>query len=177
MKEIWRKAAGYEDLYMVSNLGRVMSMDYRHTGKPKILKPIEQKGGYMSIHRKSHGKRIAIHRLVAETFIPNPKHLPCVNHINEDKQDNSVENLEWCDHFYNNTYGDRIKKMIKTREGRAEWKTEFRYVVQCSKDGEVIAKFPSCTAAGRAIGIDRTGINNCALGKQKTAGGYKWFYE
>lgn len=175
MSEIWKPAPGYEDLYLVSNLGNIMSLDYRHTGEQKILKP-KKKGEYLSIHRNNRGKDIRVHRLVALAFIPNPNNLPCVNHINEDKHDNRACNLEWCDAQYNNTFGNRLNKMSKTRRERNE-RSHFGNVMQYTLDGELISTFRSTVAASKATGIERSSINRCALGQFKTAGGYKWVYD
>ena len=115
--EEWRDIKGYEGKYQVSNLGRVKSLNYRgNTNKEHILKPRELRGGYRQIKLYKNGSReyYLIHRLVAETFIPNPNNLPCVNHkIDnfEHRSDNRVENLEWCNHKYNNNYGNRNKRI------------------------------------------------------------------
>lgn len=175
MKEIWKPAPGYEDLYLVSNLGNIMSLDYRHSGKQKNLKP-RKSGKYLSIHRNNRGRHVAIHRLVALAFIPNPNNLPFVNHINEDKHDNRACNLEWCDSRYNNTYGNRLNKMAKTRKERTE-RSHFGNVMQYTLNGELISTFCSTVAASKATGIERSSINRCALGQFKTAGGYKWVYD
>ena len=175
MEEIWKAAPGYEDLYLVSNFGNIMSISYKHTGVPKILKP-KKRGAYLSIHRNSNGGDIAIHRLVALAFVPNPNNLPCVNHINEDKHDNRACNLEWCSTQYNNTYGNRINKMVHTRRGRTS-RTHFGDIMQFTIGGELVSIFCSTVAASKKTGIDRSSINRCALGQAKTAGGYKWVYE
>ena len=174
MEEIWKPVVGHEDMYRVSNLGRVMSINYRHTGKPHILTP-KKRCGYMAIHRRSNGGDIAIHRLVAEAFIANPDNLPCVNHINEDKCDNRACNLEWCTHQYNNTYGNRLIKMANTRKS-SKTKTHKGDIYQYSITGEYIATFTSTISASAETGIERSSINKCALGQTKTAGGYKWSY-
>lgn len=175
MDEIWKDVEGHEGVYMVSNLGRVMSLDYRHTGKKKILKPIKIANGYLGVHRRNYGGKWPIHRLVAKAFIPNPNNYPCVNHKNENKGDNRACNLEWCDHQYNNTYGNRLKKMANTRRNGV--RTHTGNVLQYSIDGELISTYPSTIAASKATGIERSGINRCALGVHHTAGGYKWVYE
>ena len=104
MEEIFKDIKGYEGLYQVSNFGNVKSLDYRHTGKERLLKQAIDKHSYHRICLWSYGepKWFSIHRLVAESFIPNPDNLPCVNHKDENKHNNHVDNLEWCTYEYNN---------------------------------------------------------------------------
>ena len=114
MKEIWKDIEGYEGLYQVSNLGRVKSFPRigTHARKIKIIKIMEDRIGYKFIHlsKNNKQKRKSIHRLVAETFIPNPNNYPCINHIDECKENNKVNNLEWCTYSYNNNYGTKISR-------------------------------------------------------------------
>lgn len=129
VKEIWRPVVGYECLYKVSNKGGVKSIDrYENNAhknglrfrKGKILKQMTNKKGYPYVHlcmgSKSVSKRI--HRLVAEAFLPNPNNYPIVNHKDENKQNNCVENLEWCNNRYNCNYGTSINRMLKTKKER-----------------------------------------------------------
>jgi hypothetical protein len=122
MQEIWRDVKGYEGFYMVSNLGRVKSLDrYVSRGcrypnkfqyvKGKILSP-NKGGSYLQVVLNKGGKSkpFLVHRLVAEAFIDNPNNYPCVNHIDENKKNNCVDNLEWCTYKYNNEYNGRIEK-------------------------------------------------------------------
>lgn len=113
MIEEWRPVIGYEGLYEVSSLGRVRSLDKYVKGKGyrlhkgKVLSPTKNKNGYLKVNLHCNGKRktITVHRLVAQAFIPNPDNLPQVNHRDEDKTNNRVENLEMCDVKYNLSYG------------------------------------------------------------------------
>lgn len=117
MNEEWRDIDGYEDLYQVSNMGRVLSLKFNHTeNNPKILKPIELLG-YLVVNLYKDGKMksFKIHRLVAKAFIPNPDNLPEVNHKDENKFNNVVDNLEWCTTKYNINYGTAISRSSKTR--------------------------------------------------------------
>ena len=97
-KRVWKDIPGYEGKYQVSNDGKVRSLNYKRTGKTKILKQNTNKDGYKTLLLCKNGKVKAyyIHRLVAIVFIPNPHNLPSVNHLNEVKTDNRVENVEWC---------------------------------------------------------------------------------
>ena len=122
MIEEWRPIEGYEGLYEVSSYGRVRSLDrfivdslgHKRFYKGKVLSPIKDKNGYLSV-KLQEGNKHNIHRLVAEAFLPNPDNLPQVNHKNEVKSDNCVDNLEWCDQAYNNLYGTRLERFIKTK--------------------------------------------------------------
>ena len=115
MIEEWRPIVGYEGLYEVSNLGRVRSLDrYVKCGyeayrlqKGKVLSPTKDTNGYLKVVLNCNGKHksINVHRLVTEAFLPNPDNLPEVNHKDEDKTNNRVENLEWCTRKYNVNFG------------------------------------------------------------------------
>lgn len=116
--EIWKDIQGYENKYQVSNQGRVRALHYRGTNNIKLVY-IKRRKGYcqVSLWKNSSRKMFLVHRLVAQAFIPNPKNLPQVNHKDENKCNNCVNNLEWCDQAYNNKYGtrlDRVKKTLNT---------------------------------------------------------------
>lgn len=112
--EIWRDVVGYEGLYLISNMGRVRSLITNGwtKGKNGILSPGTTRKGYSMVVLSKEGKPTskAIHRLVAEAFIPNPLNLPQINHKDENKKNNKVENLEWCDAKYNTNYGGRCER-------------------------------------------------------------------
>ena len=120
MKEEWRPVVGYEDLYEVSNTGQVRSLDkYDSLGVfwiGKLLSKLKVRGYFMVKLRKDGiQKMCSVHRLVAQAFIPNPLGLPQINHKDEVKTNNRVENLEWCTAKYNNNYGTKNKRMIDTK--------------------------------------------------------------
>lgn len=131
MNEEWRPIEGYEGLYEVSNTGRVRSLDmYVKIGygsyrlhKGKVLSPGKNKDGYLliNLHCNEKNKKCLVHRLVAQAFIPNPDNLPQVNHKDEDKLNNRVENLEWCDAKYNINYGSRKDKERDTKIKNGYW--------------------------------------------------------
>lgn len=102
MEEQWKNISGYEDLYQVSNYGRVRKTN----GKNNYLTPYCRSDGYEQVVlcKNSKTKTIRIHRLVAQAFIPNPSNLPEINHKDENKLNNNVDNLEWCDSSYNKNY-------------------------------------------------------------------------
>ena len=123
MKEIWKDIKGYESLYQVSNLGRVKSLarkvikkNYVSFKKERILKQQTDRYGYKKVilQRNYQIKTFSIHRLVAEAFLENPYHLPQINHKDENKENNCVLNLEYCDSKYNNNYGTRNKRVSET---------------------------------------------------------------
>lgn len=123
---VWKDIEGYEGIYQISNYGevmRLMSYDSRnHLRNSKILKQRKNKDGYMvvGLHKNSKEKKYLVHRLVAKAFISNPNKLPEINHIDENKQNNSVPNLEWCNRKYNVNYGNAQKKRVETRFGEKE---------------------------------------------------------
>ena len=122
IEEIWRPIPGYEGLYEVSSYGRVRSLDrfivdslgHRRFYKGKVLSPIKDKYGYLSV-KLQKGNKHNIHRIVAQVFIENIDNLPQVNHKDENKSNNRVDNLEWCDQAYNNLYGTRLERLINTK--------------------------------------------------------------
>lgn len=118
--EIWKDVIEYEGLYQVSNLGRVKSLNYKHTGKERILKSIRNKDGYWKVALYKNGKRktLSVHRLVVTAFIePIPKGL-VVNHIDENPANNCVENLEICTHKKNLNHGTCQARRLAARKGR-----------------------------------------------------------
>ena len=118
--EEWRSIRGYEGLYEVSSYGRVKSLErydrFNRKIVSKILKPSYNTSGYYIVRLCNNGfmKSKLVHRLVAQTFIPNPNNLPIINHKDEDKLNNRVDNLEWCDSKYNNNYGTSQQRRIQT---------------------------------------------------------------
>ena len=129
--EIWKSIDGYDGKYQVSNLGRVKSVfttyvtnnGLRKKYRDVILKPMVQKNGYLYVCLWSENKKknCLIHRLVAQAFVPNPYQHPEVNHKDEDKNNNSAVNLEWCEHIYNMNYGTVEKKISTANTGRIPW--------------------------------------------------------
>lgn len=101
----YKEIPGYEGIYFIDSLGNVMN-------KNKLLKPFKDKDGYLKVRLYKNGyKNYFIHRLVAIAFISNEQNLPCINHINEIKNDNRKENLEWCTVKYNNRYSKKHNKL------------------------------------------------------------------
>lgn len=171
--EEWRPVVGAEEDYIVSNLGNVASLNYNHTGECRLLKQNLSRG-YQRVAIVKNGKYLSVkvHRLVAEAFIPNPEGLPQVNHKDEDKTNNAVWNLEWCDCHYNINYGTGLKRRSKARVENGKGKA----IKQIDKSGNTITFFTNVASAARKTGIPRSNIFKALKGKYKTAGNYKWEY-
>lgn len=187
MQEIWKDIPEYEGLYQVSNLGRVRSVDrYVNSNirnnnkvlrKGKILKPAKTKT-YLSVGLCNGKKQKTknIHQLVAQAFIPNPNNYNCINHKDENKYNNNVNNLEWCTRKYNNNYGKRLNKISKSLINNPKI---CKKVNQYDKNHNFIKQWESTMEIERKLGIKNTHISDCCLKKEhyKTAGGYIWEYE
>ena len=171
--EYWTAVVGFEGLYEVSSKGRVRSVPRKGKGigsggyrKGGILKTSISNSGYIVAHLNKDGKSYTkyVHRLVAQAFIPNPNNYPVINHRDENKQNNCVENLEWCTKEYNEGYGSRNKKISDKHKVK----------VLAYKDGELIGLFDSQILAAKVLNIQQPNISACCLGKIKK-GNYKGF--
>ena len=173
MKEIWKDIPDYNG-YQISNLGNIKN-DYIWTGsmyiyKPHTLKPHIDRKGYATIHLKN--KTYKIHRLVALIFIPNPDNLPQVNHIDGNKQNNKVENLEWCSCKQNITHAI-INNLINNRYDKNYRSSK---VMQYDKYFNLINCYNSIIEAVEKTNVASSSISQCCSLKRKTAGGYIWRY-
>lgn len=168
MPEIWRDIKDYEGLYQISNLGRVRSLDrfikqalqYRLL-KGRVKPCNKNPNGYLKINlcKNGNSKTFLVHRLVAQAFLPNPNNLPEVNHKDENKENNYVDNLEWCTSRYNNGY------------------SHGKPVLQYTLDGQFVAEYPSAAEASRKNKIIVQNICSCCNYIIKSAGGYIWKYK
>lgn len=175
MNEIWKDIEGYEGYYQVSNLGNVRSVDRViisndgivrvRKGKAKTLK---DHNGYKRVKLNKDGKEklFLVHRLVAQTFIPNPSNLPCINHKDEVKSNNRIDNLEWCTHRYNRMYG--------TTEERRRPKLA-KKVYQYTLDGELVNVWPSLAECTKDT-FDNGSVSKACNGKLKTYKGFIFSY-
>lgn len=161
--EEWKDVAGYNGKYQVSNWGNVRRK--KKDGFYERVHFSHNEKGYLRVmlFNGKKGKLCIVHRLVAQAFIPNPNNLPQVNHKDEDPTNNHVENLEWCDNWYNTHYGNHYKR-ISIAKSKA--------VAQYSLDGKLINTFYGAREATRITGI--RDVSYCASGKLKTAGGFVW---
>lgn len=180
----WKSIEGYEGIYMVSENGDVMRDD--SVRKPHILATLVNNSGYHTVNlsKNCKQKRFLVHRLVAKAFIPNPNNLSEVNHIDCNKNNNSVGNLEWV---------SRSENLLHAfKNGRKPF-TEKQYVSSCNnlkkatlsiavpiamldKNDKVLRTFSSITEATQLTNISGCHICNCCKGRRKTAGGFKWKY-
>lgn len=182
-QEKWKPVVGYEGYYEISSLGRVKrvartsvdSMGRIFPYKEKYLKTkVSRHTGYPCVGLSKNGEQVSycIHRLIAEAFIPNPNNLPCVNHIDEDRSNSILSNLEWCDYSYNNSYGQAKEKRKNTMRKKLEGK--HKPIYQFTTNGDFVCKY-NC-------GVNQTEeklgylIGDCLTGKSKTAHGYVFSY-
>lgn len=188
--EEWGKIDGFPN-YMVSNVGEIKSLNYNKTGKEKILIPHKLNNGYLGINLYDNDKKschLLIHRVVAQAFLPNPNGYRIINHKDENRSNNFVNNLEWCDYKYNLNYGNRNSKLSNSLTNNPFFSTP---VLQYSKTREFLKEFPSIAEAARAVNNGNikaaaTNILKCCNGvadtqfgtvKRKTAYGYIWKFK
>lgn len=174
MEEIFKDIEGYEGLYQVSNLGRVKSLNYNHTNQERILKGVKNAYGYIQVglHKEGKKKIFKVHRLVYQTFIGEiPKGMQ-VNHIDEDKTNNRLDNLNLMTPKENSNWGTRNERMA---EAKTNGKLS-KEVIQLDLEGNEIARFPSANEIQRQLCFSEAHISKCCLGKYKTAYNYKWRY-
>ena len=199
MTEQWRTAVYdgeiYEELYKVSNLGRILSLNYRNTGKAELMTPVKRKDGYLKVGLRKNGntKMCYVHRLIAETFLENPENKPCINHkiegdegktmnmviFNEDGTINKEKTtIEWATYEENNNYATRNeragKAISKVKKGIPNIKLS-KTVLQLSLSGELIREWESTRECERN-GFDQGAVSKCCNGKLPHYKGFRWMF-
>ena len=192
MTEQWRTAVYdgevYEGLYKVSNLGKILSLNYRNTGKAELLNPGKDTDGYFQVvlSKNRETKTCKVHRLVAQTFLPNPENKPCINHkiegdegktmnmviFNEDGTvDEEKSTIEWATYEENNNYGGHNDRIAKANTNGIRSKP----VLQLSLDGDLIREWPSLSECERN-GFSKSNVCDCCNGKQKSHKGFRFMF-
>lgn len=172
MNEIWKDINGYEGLYQVSNMGNIKSFKkWKRARMPDeyILKPHISNNGYcqVTLYKDKTRHKFLVHRLVAVAFVDNPNGYPHINHKDENKLNNSSDNLEWCTVAYNNAYGTaRLRSMI----------TKSRQVEQYLPSGQFLARYVCMSVASELTGVPKHRIKSCCIGECATGSGYVWKY-
>lgn len=176
-KEIWKDVVGYEGFYQVSNLGRVKSVDrlingryagHKTKAKGQLLKTFTNKTGYVRVALNINHKvnKFAVHRLVAQAFIPNPDNKPQVNHKDEVRDHNNADNLEWVTAKENSKYGTRPEKISQLKS---------KPVISVSEGG-LMRWFKSATDAASVLNVQNKNITKVLHGTRKQTGGYKFHF-
>lgn len=195
MKEVWRDVKDYEGYYQVSNKGRVKSLDRKVKGKNNstitkksmIRKLQTSHKGYKVVRLQKQGvaKHCQVHRLVLQAFRGNKNNKPQVNHIDCNKTNNDINNLEWAtaqenmDHAKtNNLLGEFSKKRLESVMDNLKkaQQSRRRKVRQMNKKGEVVGEFTSIVEASEMTGTDGSKITMCCRGDRKTSNGFRWEY-
>ena len=160
MNNEWKPVVGYEGFYEISDNGEIKSLI-----KNRLLKPCIHKKGYLvvTLTKGNAHKNYYVHRLVAAAFLDNDDSLKEVNHIDGNKKNNNVCNLEWCDDYSNrkHAYETGLRKMCEQTK-----------VKMCLPSGEIIQEFESISEASKKTGINIGNISSCCNGKRNSAGGY-----
>ena len=181
ISELWKdigvyKGVDYTGMYMISSKGRIKSLDRTvidKMGRKRFFKGYEclihlDTDGYRTVplSKDSHSYTAKVHRLVAEYFLLNPRMCSDVNHIDENKANNDINNLEWVTHKENCNKGTRNERAGKKHR---------KPVVQLDLNGNII-KVWNCQIETKKAGFSITCVNNCARGNQETHKGFKWMY-
>ena len=193
--EVWKTAVYdgevYEGLYKVSNWGRILSLNYRNTGKAELMNLVEDTNGYLIVNlsKNKEKKKCLVHRLIAQTFLPNPDGKPHINHkiegdegkkiniviFNEDGTVNKERTtIEWVTPKENSNYATRNERISDTQKND---QNKSKKVLQFTLGGEFIREWPSTKEIERQLGFDHSAVGRCCRGKLKTAYGFLWMYK
>ena len=176
MSEYWIEVKGHPR-YRVSTMGRVKCINWKRTGKERICKLSVNGYGYLTV--KIDGKKKLVHRLVLESFIPNPQNKPCIDHINTIRTDNRVENLRWVTYIENNNNPITRKRMSENAYCLGKFGKEnptSKPIIQLTIGGVFVKKWDCARDVDKELEISFQSISKCLRGKTKTAGGFKWVY-
>lgn len=175
----WYDLIDYEGIYKINKNGDILSINYNHTKQSKILSPRKNRDGYMivTLTKNKTKKTAQVHRLVAKNFIENPNNFEQVNHKDENKTNNYVSNLEWCNAKYNNNYGTRLQRQGNSCKGKLLNRKDMSLQIdQFDKNGNLINTYTSIQECARINSINPSNICSCIKGRLKTCGGYVWKY-
>jgi hypothetical protein len=178
MEETYKDISGYEGIYQISDNGNVKSLSFNNSGKEKVLK-FGLNDGYLTVMLYKNGKRknCLVHRLIGNEFIPNPNHKPQINHIDGNKKNNRVKNLEWVSVSENQTHRFKILGYKGPNFGKLGENNSYSIKVdQYSKKGGFIKTWGSMMDVKRELGISNINIGRCCRGEIMSAGGYVWKY-
>lgn len=187
--EEWKTIDNYPN-YQISNLGRVKSLTYRNTNTEKILKTSKNNSGYLLVFLSKEGKHkgYLIHRLVAQAFIPNHSNKPCIDHKDNNRLNNRVENLRWVTHKENSNNPLTKKNLSESKMNvyqgvnnpnygnRGKLNPISKPVIQFDKNNNFIRKWDSVADVQREPGFHQSSISSCCRGERKSAHNYKWGY-
>ena len=170
--EIWKDVVGYEGLYQVSNYGRVKSLERKINNRiyeERIISQEKSKDGYLRVdlHKDGNRKHKKVHRLVAQSFLEDYQESKCINHKDENKHNNFLNNLEICDYSYNINYGSRNKKVSEKLSKK---------INQYDLDGNFIKTWDSMTQINKETGICLSNIFLCCRNKIKNCNGFIFKY-
>ena len=188
MEEIWKAVKGYEGLYEVSSFGNVRSLNWGGTGIVRNLYLKKHNRGYCQgeLFNGMNRHMYLVHRLVADAFIPNPNGLPHINHIDENKRNNNVDNLEWCTPSTNmkkyvaNHVGEFIPAWFKSDDrSHPRCRKPYRHtrpIMQTQKSGEFVKNWSCVNEIKHSLGYRDSHITDCCNGLRKSAYGFNWQY-